>query len=263
MNKLSKLLKDQERDNYVEKEIEDIYNTIAEKTGRTPEEISKIGGIESQHGKYTNNMAGSRAKGLFQIMPQIAKDLGFADKPIESLNTQEDIMSNLINEHQNKLGSDLSIEDLYLLHNQGLGKGKQLIKSPDSQKTDKILSKKIIESNPRLYKDKTVGESKDEIKKMLDEGAKSFEFKTKFEDLFTKDQIPASAGQVSNPNEENLFETNILSDLVNYIIDTRDRNIEKKELKKKEQENNKFFEELLKLKKERAEKVKKKYGREI
>lgn len=262
MNKLLQLIQDQERDDYVTKEIEDVYNAVAEKTGRTPEEIAKIGGVESQHGKYPDSMAGSRAKGLFQLMPQTVKDLSSNGSP-DSLNTQEEVMSNLLNENQKKVGGDLSIEDLYLLHNQGLGKGKQLIAAPNEQRIEKLLSNKIIEANPALYKNKTVGQAKDSIKQMMDQKGGEFKFKTKLEDLLTEDQIPKSAGQPENPNAKNIDESNPLNDLVQYLLDSRDRNIDEKEQLKKVEEQNKFLEELYKLKKERAEKVKKKYGGEI
>lgn len=262
MNKLLQLIQDQQRDDYVTKEIEDVYNAVAEKTGRTPEEIAKIGGMESQHGKYTDNMVGSRAKGLFQLMPQTIKDLSSNGSP-ESLNTQEEVMTKLLQENQEKLGQDSSIEDLYLLHNQGLGKGKKLIAASEDEPVGSILSRKIINANPALYKNKTVGEAKESIKEMMDTKGSSFKFRPKIEDLLTKDQIPESAGTPENPNATNIDESNVLNDLVQYLLDSRDRNIDEKEQLKKKEEQNKFFEELNKLKKERAEKVKKKYGGEI
>jgi hypothetical protein len=262
MNKLLQLIQDQERDDYVTKEVEDVYNAIAEKTGRTPEEIAKIGGIESEHDKYSKNMAGSRAKGLFQLMPQTVKDLSSNGSP-ESLNTQEEVMTRLLQENQKKLGQDSSIEDLYLLHNQGLGKGRKLIAASEDEPVGSILSKQIINSNPALYKNKTVGEAKESIKEMLDQKGGNFKFRTKLEDLFTKDQIPESAGTPENPNAKLIDESNVLNDLVQYLVGMRDDNIEKKEQLKKAEEQNKFFEQLMKLKKERAEKVKKKYGGEI
>ena len=98
------------------------------------------------------------------------------------------------------------------------------------------------------------------IKQLLRENLSTDKLQTS---LLTKDQIPESAGTPENPNATNIDESNILNDLVQYLIDSRDRNIDEKEQLKKAEEQNKFFEELLKLKKERAEKVKKKYGGEI
>lgn len=213
MNKLLQLIQDQQRDDYVTKEIEDVYNAIAKKTGRTPEEIAKIGGVESQHGKFTTNMAGSRAKGLFQLMPQTIKDLSSNGSP-ESLNTQEDVMIKLLQENQEKLGQDSSIEDLYLLHNQGLGKGKKLITASGDEPVENILSRRIINANPALYKDKTVGEAKESIKNMMDVKGSDFKFRPKIEDLLTKDQIP--------PTTTNIDEDNILNNLVQYLINGRD-----------------------------------------
>lgn len=213
MNKLLQLIQDQQRDDYVTKEIEDVYNAVAQKTGRTPEEIAKIGGIESQHGKYINNMAGSRAKGLFQLMPQTIKDLSSNGSP-ESLNTQEDVMIKLLQENQEKLGKDSSIEDLYLLHNQGLGKGKKLITASGDEPIENIISRRIINANPALYKDKTVGEAKESIKNMMDIKGSDFKFRPKIEDLLTKDQIPQTT--------TNIDEDNILNNLVQYLLNSRD-----------------------------------------
>jgi len=185
MSRLKKLLEKQNRDEYVTRNVEDVYNAVAEKTGRTPEEIAKIGGVESQHGKYSENMAGSRAKGLFQLMPAVLRSLGIEGDP-ESYNTQEDAMVKLTEENQRKLGGKPSIEDLYILHNQGLGRGKKIINAPDEEPIEKILPTNVIESNPRLYKGLTVGQSKDSIKQMLDERGQDFEFTPKIEDLMSE-----------------------------------------------------------------------------
>lgn len=259
MDKLKKLLQQKDRENYVEKEIEDVYNTVAKETGRTPEEIAQIGGVESQHGKYSKNMAGSRAKGLFQLMPQTIKYFTPDGSP-ESLTTQEEAMIKLLNENQQKLGKDSSIEDLYLLHNQGLGKGKKLILAPEEERIENILPKKIIKANPRLYQNKSVGEAKESIKQMLKERGEDFDFRTKIEDLFTKDQLPLEKKQEMTLTEE---DTNLLNELFHYLTGGRDQRIQEKqnELQKKEEDD--FFEKLNQVKKEKAEKVKKKYGGEI
>jgi hypothetical protein len=187
LKKLLELLQAPDRDDYVTKDVEDVYNTVAKETGRTPEEIAKIGGVESQHGKYLKNMTGSSATGIFQLMPNIIKRLKVKGSP-DAMATQEEAMTKLTNEHQDKMGRDnLSVEDLYLLHNQGLPVGKRLIAAPDETPVENILSSKIIESNPRLYKDKTVGGAKSEISRMLEERGKDFKFRPKLEDLFVEE----------------------------------------------------------------------------
>jgi hypothetical protein len=183
MNKLLDFLTKKDREDYVSKTIEDVYNKVAEETGREPEEIAQIGGVESQHGKYSKNMKGSSAKGLFQIMPTIAKAYA-PNEPVESLNTQEEILTKLINEYQNKLDKDIPIEELYTLHNLGLGKGKRMIASEDARPVSRVLTKKIIDSNPKLYKNKTVGESKQTIRQFLKERGNEFKFSPKFQELF-------------------------------------------------------------------------------
>jgi hypothetical protein len=187
-NKLLELLKKQNRDNYVERSVEDLYNRVAERTGFTPEEIAKIGGVESQHGKYDKNFAGSRARGVFQLMPSIIKALKPSGlKSPTSFDTQEDVMSDLLNDTKNKLGDDVSLEDAYVRHNLGSGNAKKLLRSPASVTTESVLSNKIIESNPKLYKDKTVGESKKDIKEFLEKRGSEFEFSPKFEDLLEEE----------------------------------------------------------------------------
>lgn len=255
MNKLLKLLQDQNRDDYVTKEIEDVYNMVAEKTGRTPEEIAQIGGVESQHGKYSKNMKGSSAKGLFQIMPTIAKEYA-PDKPIESLNTQEEILTKLINENQKKLGKDASIEDLYALHNLGLGKGRRMIASTDEEPIKNVLSKNIIESNPKLYKNKTVGESKQSIRDFLKERGEEFEFTPDLQKYFAEQNVSNISQE--NPNQKQVEESNILNDLMQKLFTERENRLEQKESDKVE---NEFFKALEEKRKERAMKVKDKYGK--
>jgi hypothetical protein len=255
MSKLLDLLKKQNRDDYVTKEIEDVYNMVAEKTGRTPEEIAQIGGVESQHGKYTDNMKGSSAKGLFQIMPSIAKKYA-PNEPIKSLNTQEEILTKLINENQEKIGKDAPIEDLYTLHNLGLGKGKGMIASVDDKSAESVLGKKIIESNPKLYKNKTVGEAKQTIRDFLKERGQEFEFTPDLKQMISEQ--PIDNIQEMNPNKELVEESNLINDILQSVFTERENRLDKKENDRIE---NEFFKALEEKRKERAMKVKEKYGK--
>jgi hypothetical protein len=54
-------LKGQKRDNFVERTPDDLYNRVSERTGVDKSTIQKIGKLESQHGKYEDNLAGSSA----------------------------------------------------------------------------------------------------------------------------------------------------------------------------------------------------------
>lgn len=180
------LLKKKERKDYVTKDVSDVYNMVAEKTGRTPEEIAMIGGVESQHGKYSKNFAGSPAKGLFQITPSIKKTFS-PEGSLEDYNVQEQIMIDLINEHQKKIPEKISDGDLYILHNLGLSKGKKLLKADENKQVKDILPSNIIEQNDKFYKDKTVGEAKKSIKDMLEERGE--ELPPEFMDVF-KEQRP-------------------------------------------------------------------------
>lgn len=187
-NKLLELLQKQNRDNYVERSVEDLYNSVAEKTGYTPEEIAQIGGVESQHGKYEKNFAGSRAKGVFQLMPAIIKALKPEGlKSPNSFSTQEDVMIDLLNDTKKKLGDDVSIEDTYLRHNLGSGAAKRLMKAPTSSQTYAVLPEKVIESNAKLYKDRSIAEAKDNLRQLLKEKGDEFEFSPKFQDLLEEE----------------------------------------------------------------------------
>lgn len=185
-NELLKLLQDQIREDYVTKEVGDVYRNVAEKTGRTPEEIAKIGGVESQHGKYNKNFKGSKAKGLFQIMPSTAKALSKDDLPVSNLNKQEDLMSELILDNTKRVKGEVPVEDLYLLHNLGLGTAKKFMKSDEKTPVEYILPEKVINDNDKLYKNKTIGEAKDEIRNFLNERGEEFRFRPRPRDLFKR-----------------------------------------------------------------------------
>lgn len=180
-DKFLEFLNKKEKDDYVTKDVADVYNMVAQETGRTPEEIAMIGGVESQHGKYNKNFTGSSAEGLFQITPSIQKAF-LPEGSLKDLNVQEKIMTDLTKEHQKKTSPDIPIEDLYILHNLGLGRGKKLLKAKDDLLTDSILPSNVIDQNAKFYKNKTVGDAKKSVKEMLEERGE--EFPPEFIDLF-------------------------------------------------------------------------------
>ena len=165
-----------------------MYNQIAEKTGMSPEDVSSIGGLESQHGKYEQNMAGSSAKGIMQVMPRLAKTLRpESQKTLNDYNTQAELASDIINLNaptikQIKLNSELL--DNYVMYNLGKGRGKKFLQATDETPIEQVLPENIIRMNPKLYKHKTVGDAKKAIRMNLDQ-AKSQEFYPKIEDLYT------------------------------------------------------------------------------
>ena len=58
MEKLKRLLQSRQK-TYVEKTPNDVYREVAEGFDQfSPEDIAAIGGVESQHGKYTKEMGG-------------------------------------------------------------------------------------------------------------------------------------------------------------------------------------------------------------
>lgn len=180
-DKFLEFLNKKEKDDYVTKDVADVYNMVAQETGRTPEEIAMIGGVESQHGKYKKNFAGSSAEGLFQITPSIQKAF-LPEGSLKDLNVQEKIMTDLTKEHQKKTSPDIPIQDLYILHNLGLGRGKKLLKAKDDVPTNSILPSNVIDQNAKFYKNKTVGDAKKSVKEMLEERGE--ELPPEFIDLF-------------------------------------------------------------------------------
>lgn len=165
-------LKNDNRKNYVERTVDDLYNMVAERTGVKKSTIQKIGGLESQHGKYEDNLAGSSAKGVFQLMPALIKSI----KPEglnspKSFSTQEDVMTGYLQEIKKNLKKNAPEEELYAYHNLGYPKYKKLQKIKDNEQVSKVLSEKIINANKKLYKDKTKKQAFEEIRKMLNESS--------------------------------------------------------------------------------------------
>lgn len=195
LEKLKKLLGVQERSNYVEKRPQDVYRQIAEETPLSKEEAAMIGGVESQHGKYEDNMAGSSAKGIMQIMPQLAKVIKpGSEEVLKDRNVQAEIASEFINlntptikeiaQNKNKVPD---VVDQYLMYNLGQGRGKKFLQADGSTKITDILPAKVIKANPKLYNYKTVGEARNAIKGFLEERGDSIKFypnQDDFVDLF-------------------------------------------------------------------------------
>lgn len=199
LDKLMKLLTAKERENYVEKTPKDIYRGISQKTGLSKEDVAKIGGVESQHGKYTKNMTGGSASGTMQIMPRLAKALRpGSEKVLNDSNTQEQIASDFLNlntptikEIASSSNREPSIIDQYAMYNLGMGRGKKFLKAKDTDLVSDILPANVIEKNAKFYKGKTVGEARKAMQQMLDERGPQAEFypnEKDFADLFKEEE---------------------------------------------------------------------------
>ena len=180
-NKLLELLT-QNRENFVERTPEDVYKMVSQRTGVPERDIAAIGGIESTHGKYQDNPRSS-AKGIFQLMPSIIAKL----KPEgleapKDLGVQEDVMVGLLEESLKKL-PEASARDLYIKHNLGLGSAKRLLKADDKDSAEQLLSKKVVKSNPELFKGKRVKDTKKLIDRKLEKALEEYEPEITLEDL--------------------------------------------------------------------------------
>lgn len=194
-DKFKKLLESMDRPNYVEKTIEDVYHDIASQTDLTPREVAMIGGVESQHGKYEDNMGGGSASGIMQVMPNLAKIIRpGSENTIKDRNTQAALASDIINYNSPTIKqiaasnkNSPSVEDQYALYNLGKGRGKEFVKAPDEELIENVLPANVIKSNPKLYRYKTVGKSKEALRKFLKERGEEFNFtipETKLLELF-------------------------------------------------------------------------------
>lgn len=177
-SQILELLKNKDRENYVERTPEDLYTRVSERTGVDKNTIKKIGGVESEHGKYEDNFAGSSAKGVFQLMPNLIKNFKPEGmKSPKSFSTQEDVMTGYLKEMTKKIGVDAPEEDFYAYHNLGYPKFKRFKKAKDDQPMEQVLPLEIIRKNPKFYKDKTKKQAVEEIKNMLGERSSSKEQK--------------------------------------------------------------------------------------
>lgn len=165
---------------YVEKTPNDVYNDVAAASNLTPGEVASIGGVESQHGEFDRPIKGGSARGLFQFQPATAEYLepGSSDS-IHDMNTQADLMKKLLEKNNTE-----SVEDAYVKHNLGSGRGSKFIQAKDSDSIESVLPARIINANPGLYKVKTVGEARAKIKQKLQKGEESNKSHPSFLDIF-------------------------------------------------------------------------------
>lgn len=186
LSKLTKTREEYVTDPY---DQQSMYEDIASSSENlSPEDIAGIAGVESEFGKYDKPMAGGRARGTFQMMPNTLKYLSErSELPREANPLREEarLMKELIPQHEMELektlGPDVEISsaDIYVKHNLGQGKGKKLLKAKGRTPTDEILSQEIIEANPSIYKDKTKAQVMEEIRKRLNKKSKEFKFENR------------------------------------------------------------------------------------
>lgn len=173
MKKLLELLNQKRQGTYVEKLPQDVYREVAEEFEQfEPEDIAKIGGIESQHGKYNKPLQGGSARGLFQFQPETAEFLiPGSSESLDDMNTQAELMKEYLRRNKQQ-----KIEDAYMMHQLGPSRGKKLIQAEDEQSIKDVIPARIRKANPSLYEGDTVEDAKETIQKKLDEGSKSIKF---------------------------------------------------------------------------------------
>ena len=179
MDKLQRLLQNRKA-TYVEKTPNDVYRDVGEDTGLSAEDVSAIGGLESQHGKYPEQLEGGSAQGLFQFQPKTAEFLD--EDSSESLNNY-DTQSKLMKLYLKKNDTD-NVEDAFVKHNLGPGRGQKFMDAADNELISSVIPSNVIRANPGLYDVKTVGEARKKIKEKLNKGKESSEVRPNFLDLF-------------------------------------------------------------------------------
>lgn len=168
---------------YVEKTPEDVYREVAHNFDQfSPEDIAAIGGVESQHGKYSKPLQGGSARGIFQFQPQTAEYLqpGSSESLLDR-NTQAE----LLKKYLEKMNA-ASIEDAYAMHNLGPTRGGKLIQASDEDQIKDLIPKHIVRANPGLYNVKTAGAAKSRIADKLAEGSESANLTPQLLDLLTR-----------------------------------------------------------------------------
>jgi hypothetical protein len=181
------LMKQERKGTYVEKLPEDVYNDVAEGTEFSPEDISKIGGVESQHGKFDKPLQGGSARGIFQFQPETAEHLiPGSSESLSDMNTQVELMKEYLNKNKQK-----SIEDAYMLHQLGPTRGRKFRDAPDEANIESVIPGNIIRANPSIYEGDSVEDAKDAIQKKLDEGK-----------MLTKDPLAMVDDQDRSPSSE-------------------------------------------------------------
>ncbi len=94
-----------------------------------------------------------------------------SSKNLNDMNVQEELASDFINMNTptiKELSKSSGSLNQYIMYNLGHGTGKKFLKARDDEDITKVLSPKIIKSNPKLYKYKTVGEAKKAMQGFLD-----------------------------------------------------------------------------------------------
>ena len=184
LTKLNKLMQGRKK-SYVEKTPEDVYREVAgEFEHFEPEDIAKIGGVESQHGKYNKPLKGGSATGLFQFQPKTAEYLQpGSSESLENPSTQAELMKKYLEKNKAK-----TPEEAYAMHNLGPTGSKKFLEADDNVLIHKIIPKAVIKANPGLYNVKTVGEAKARIKEKLAAGEKSMPMTPSILDLFKKEE---------------------------------------------------------------------------
>jgi hypothetical protein len=177
--KLNKLMQSRKK-SYVEKTPEDVYRQVAGNFEHfEPEDIAQMGGVESQHGKYTKPLRGGSARGLFQFQPETAEYLiPGSSKTLMDPNTQAELMTKYLEKNKAK-----SPEDAYVMHNLGPTRGKAFLNANDDQPISNVIPSHVIRANPGLYKVKTVGQARENIKNKLIAGGESIEITPDLLDL--------------------------------------------------------------------------------
>ena len=176
MNKLEKLMKllNQERKGtYVEKLPQDVYRDVAEQFDQfEPNDIAKIGGVESQHGKYSKPLQGGSARGIFQFQPETAEYLiPGSSNTLGDMNTQAELMKEYLRRNKQD-----KIEDAYMLHQLGPTRGRKLRDADGEDNIKSVIPKRVIKANPSLYDGDTVEDARKTIRDKLDLAGESIEF---------------------------------------------------------------------------------------
>lgn len=169
---------------YVEKTPNDVYNDVASESNLTPEEVSAIGGVESEHGKYNSPLKGGVARGLFQFQPKTAEYLEpGSSASLDDMNTQASLMKKYLEHHDVE-----SVEDAFIKHNLGATRGAKFSGAQDTDLVSSVIPARIIRANPGLYSVKTVGEARERIKQKLKKGQESNKTDPNFLDLLKKEE---------------------------------------------------------------------------
>lgn len=173
MKKLLELLNQERKGTYVEKLPQDVYREVAEEFEQfEPEDIAKIGGVESQHGKYSKPLQGGSARGLFQFQPDTAEYLiPGSSESLDDMNTQAALMKEYLRRNKQQ-----KIEDAYMMHQLGPSRGRKLIEADPEQSIKEVIPRRVRRANPSLYEGDTVEDAKETIQRKLDEGGKSIKF---------------------------------------------------------------------------------------